>query len=58
MPFVPLAIDLLRQSIQARTDKPQGWNTQIPELLISPFNQQDVDQVRECTWRYPPSRRV
>jgi len=32
----------------ARPDKPKGWNTQITELLISPFTQQDYDQVRAC----------
>jgi hypothetical protein len=34
--------------MQARPDTPHGWNTLIPELLISPFTQQDYDQVREC----------
>jgi len=41
------AVDEYR-AMQARPDKPQGWNTLIPELLISPFTQQDYDQVREC----------
>ena len=41
------AVDEYR-AIQARPDKPKGWNTLIPELLISPFTQQDYDQVREC----------
>jgi hypothetical protein len=41
------AVDEYR-AIQARTDKPNGWNTQITELLISPFTQQDYDQVGEC----------
>jgi hypothetical protein len=41
------AVDEYR-AMQARPDKPHGWNTQIPELLISPFTQQDYDQVREC----------
>jgi hypothetical protein len=27
---------------------PQVWNTKIPELLISPFSQDDLDQVIEC----------
>lgn len=47
------AVDEYR-AIQARTDKPKGWNTQIPELLISPFTQQDYDQVRECTLAISP----
>ena len=38
----------------ARPDKPQGWNTQIPELLISPFTQQDYDQVGECVSAIAP----
>jgi len=40
------AVDEYR-AMQARPDKPHGWNTLIPELLISPFTQQDHDQVRE-----------
>src|SRR5215470_19333745 len=40
--------------IQARPDRPKGWNTLIPELLISPFTQQDYDQVRECTLALSP----
>jgi hypothetical protein len=36
------------RAIQARPVRPKGWNTQITELLISPFTQQDYDQVREC----------
>jgi hypothetical protein len=47
------AVDEYR-AIQARTDKPTGWNTQIPELLMSPFTQQDYDQVRECTQAISP----
>jgi hypothetical protein len=47
------AVDEYR-AIQARTDKPKGWNTQIPELLISPFTQQDLEQVRECTLAISP----
>ena len=41
------AVDEYR-AIQARQDKPAGWSTQITELLISPFTQQDLEQVREC----------
>ncbi len=37
-----------------QTDKPKGWNTQITELLISPFTQQDYDQVRECVSAIAP----
>ena len=28
--------------------KPEGWNTEIPELLISDFSQEDFDHVRAC----------
>jgi hypothetical protein len=50
------AVDEYRsiQAASARPDKPLGWNTQIPELLISPFTQQDFDQVRECTRALSP----
>jgi hypothetical protein len=41
------AVDEYR-AIQAKPDRPKGWNTLIPELLISPFTQQDYDQVWEC----------
>jgi hypothetical protein len=47
------AVDEYR-AIQARPNKPKGWNTQIPELLISPFTQQDYDQVRECVHAIAP----
>jgi hypothetical protein len=47
------AVDEYR-AIQARSDKPIGWNTQITELLISPFTQQDYDQVRECVSAIAP----
>ena len=42
------AVDEYRaiQAASARPDKPKGWNTQITELLISPFTQQDYDQVQ------------
>ena len=50
------AVDEYRaiQAASSRPDKPKGWNTQIPELLISPFTQQDYDQVRECTLAIAP----
>jgi hypothetical protein len=47
------AVDEYR-AIQARTDKPKDWNTEIPELLISPFTQQDYDQVWECVSAISP----
>ena len=28
--------------------KPEGWNTEIPELLVSDFSQEDFDHVRAC----------
>ena len=28
--------------------KPGSWNTEIPELLASPFKQDDLDQVLKC----------
>ena len=50
------AVDEYRaiQAASARPDKPKGWNTQITELLISPFTQQDYDQVRECVSAIAP----
>jgi hypothetical protein len=50
------AVDEYRaiQAASARPDKPLGWNTQITELLISPFTQQDYDQVRECVTAIAP----
>jgi hypothetical protein len=50
------AVDEYRamQRAAARPDKPNDWNTQIPELLISPFTQQDYDQVRECVSAIAP----
>ena len=47
------AVDEYRaiQAASSRSDNPQGWNTQITELLISPFTQQDYNQVRECVSR-------
>ena len=38
------------EAATARGDKPdaQQWTTEIPELLASPFTQQDFDQVQEC----------
>jgi hypothetical protein len=38
------------QEAAKRPDRPnpEAWTTQIPELLLSPFTQQDLDQVREC----------
>ena len=50
------AVDEYRaiQAASARPDKPIGWNTQITELLISPFTQQDYDQVRECVSAIAP----
>jgi hypothetical protein len=36
---------------QARKDRgptPEGWNTEIPELLASPFSQEDFDHVQAC----------
>jgi hypothetical protein len=47
------AVDEYR-AMQARADKPKGWNTLIPELLISPFTQQDYDHVRECVSAIAP----
>jgi hypothetical protein len=50
------AVDEYRaiQAASARPDKPKGWNTQITELLISPFSQQDYDQVGECVSAIAP----
>jgi hypothetical protein len=50
------AVDEYRaiQAASMRPDKPKGWNTQITELLISPFTQQDYDQVRECVSAIAP----
>lgn len=28
--------------------KPEGWNTEIPELLVSDFSQEDFNHVRAC----------
>jgi hypothetical protein len=34
--------------------KPEGWNTEIPELLISDFSQEDFDHVRACVKAMAP----
>jgi hypothetical protein len=38
------------QEAAKRPDRPdrEAWTTEIPELLLSPFAQQDLDQVTEC----------
>lgn len=38
------------QEAAKRPDRPhpEAWTTQIPELLLAPFTQQDLDQVRKC----------
>ena len=50
------AVDEYRaiQAASVRPDKPNGWNTQITELQISPFTQQDYDQVGECVSAIAP----
>jgi hypothetical protein len=50
------AVDEYRaiQAASARPDKPKGWNTQITELLTSPFAQLDYDQVKECVSAIAP----
>ena len=52
------AVDEYRaiQAASARPDKPKDWNTQITELLISPFTQQDHDQVTDAFQPSLPSR--
>ena len=41
--------DLIEQaSKQPDRPDPDEWNTQITELLVSPFTKQDLEQVREC----------
>ena len=46
------AIDEYRAIEKASKDpdrpKPGSWNTEIPELLVAPFKQQDLDRVHEC----------
>ena len=39
----------LEAAAQSRAEPhPKGWDTEIPELLASPFSQEDLDQVHEC----------
>ena len=46
------AVDEYRaiQAAEERTDRPDPsqWSTKIPDLLLSPFNRDDYNQVREC----------
>src|SRR5262249_45232198 len=39
---------LIEQARKDRGPKPEGWNTEIPELLVSPFTQEDFDHVQAC----------
>jgi hypothetical protein len=39
---------LIEQARKERGAKPEGWHTEIPELLVSPFSQEDFDHVRAC----------
>ena len=33
---------------KAKEGKPIGWKTEIPELLVSPFGESDLQQVKDC----------
>jgi hypothetical protein len=39
---------LIEQARKDRGPAPEGWDTEIPELLVSPFSQADFDHVRAC----------
>jgi hypothetical protein len=39
---------LIEEARKAGGPKPEGWNTEIPELLVSDLSQEDFDHVRAC----------
>lgn len=39
---------------KAKHNKPAGWKTEIPELLASPFSQEDFDNVRQILLEIAP----
>jgi hypothetical protein len=39
---------LIEKAKQESGPKPEGWNTEIPELLVSDFSEEDFAHVRAC----------